>query len=120
MKYEDYVVEKLIALEKFVIQAENKNEDTIKIGKFLVEAYHLARLRGYGAEIASVGYYISTSVEIINEKVKFYPERIDLKLLIKYLKEYNADKIINDFFFDKNENDKNKEVKRTAGFGSDL
>ena len=120
MKYEDYVVEKLMALEKFVIQAKTENEDTLKIGKFLVEAYHLARLRGYGAEIASVGYYISTSVEIVNEKVMFYPERIDVRLLIKYLKEYSADKTINDFFFNKNENDKNKEVKRTAGFASDL
>lgn len=122
MKYEDYVVEKMMALEKFVIQAENKNEDIIKIGKFLIEAYHLARLRGYGAEIASVGYYVSTSVEIIDEKVNFYPERIDVKLLIKYLKEYSADKTINDFFFNKKDNnlENEKGPRRTAGFTSNL
>lgn len=122
MKYEDYVVEKLMALEKFVIQAKNKEEDIVKIGKFLVEAYHLARLRGYGTEIASVGYYVSTSVEIIDEKVNFYPERIDVKLLIKYLKEYSAVKTINDFFFNKKDNNAENEnsKRRTAGFGSDL
>lgn len=116
MKYEDYVVEKMMALEKFVIQAKNENEDALKIGKFLLEAYHLARLKGYGAEIASIGYYISTSVETINEKVNFYPERVDVRLLIKYLKENSPDKIINDFFF----KEKKKEEKRTAGFTSDL
>lgn len=50
MNYEDYVVEKLIALGNYTFSTKDVNEDSIKIGKLLIEAYHLARLRGYGAE----------------------------------------------------------------------
>ena len=117
MNYEDYVVEKLIALENYTFSTKDVNEDSIKIGKLLIEAYHLARLRGYGAEIASIGYYITTSVEKNNEKVLFYPERVDVKLVVKYLKENAPDKIIGEFLF---ESKTPKKEKRTAGFGSNL
>lgn len=117
MNYEDYVTEKLMLLEKFVLEAKNQEDDLIKQGKFLLEAYHLARLRGYGAEIASVGYYISTSIEVRNERTFFFPERIDMRLIVKYLKEFNADQIIKDFFFNKK---KEKVERRSAGFTSEL
>lgn len=120
MKYEDYVIDKMVSLEEYISkEKENLSTKDIKVAKLLLEAYHLARLRGYGAEIASITYYISTTVEYDeNGSTIFNPNKVNIDLLSTYLVENNANKTLTDFLLKKNE--KSKEERRTAGFGSNL
>ena len=117
MKYEDYIMDKIVALEKFIKNEDLLDKNEITIAKALIEAHRIARLRGHGAEIAGVAYYIDSAVDTDKKgNTVFYATKVEFELIRDYLKKYNATKIIGDFFF----NEKKKEEKRTAGFGSDL
>lgn len=117
MKYEDYIMDKVVALEKFIKNEEILDKNEISVAKALLEAHRIARLRGFGAEIAGVAYFIDSAVYTDkNNNTLFYATKVELQLIRDYIKKHNVNNIVGDFFF----KEKKKEDKRTAGFTSDL